>query len=325
MQELENKIGAIIKDSDNFLITTHPRVDGDAVGAVLALGLVLGNLGKSREIIIQGDIPEVYRFVPGIKMVRSYSQSTKIDYEVLFSLDATGMDRIGIPEEKLLSGRPFINIDHHVDNDNFGTVNFVLPSASSTCEIIYDIIKANNFPVDKNTATALYVGIVTDTGRFSYSNTTKKSLETAAELVGLGAEPNVVFNKVYQSYSREIVKLHGLLMLGISYRSNGRIAFSSITNRMFERTGCRMIDTQEFSGIPLEVKGVEVSILFTEMPQSHKVKVSFRSRGKVKVNEIANIFAGGGHNMAAGCVIEGRIADVRELVLSEAKKALELS
>jgi len=323
MQELLEKIGSIIKSSDNFLVTSHPKIDGDGVGSILALGWALEGLGKKYEIVVRDGVPQVYTFIPGSEKIRRYDEGSDIDYDVLIALDCTGIDRIGIPPERVLKARPIVNIDHHIDNKEFGTVNLNLPSASSTAELLYDLLKKNNFPIDENAAVALYVGIVTDTGRFSYSNTTAESHAVAADLISSGVRPSEVYRKIYQSYSPGIAKLRALASLGVQLSDDGRLAWSSVTNEMFRETGTRIIDTQEFSSIPLEIEGVEVAILFMEMQESPSVKVSFRSKGKLSVNAIARIFGGGGHRMASGCIVDGTLEEVRRRVLAEARKATQ--
>jgi len=323
MEELLDRIGKIIRDSDNFLITTHPRPDGDAVGAVLAMGSILQKLRKSYRIIIEGAIPDIYRFTPGSDKIESYTPKAQITYDVLIALDCTGINRIGLPETGLLNEKPLINIDHHIDNDSFGSLNLVITSASSTCELLYHLAKRNGLPIEIDAAVAIYVGIITDTGRFSYSNTTRDSLEIAAELIGIGVKPNAVFREVYQSYSPGIAKLRALAVLATRFSDDGRLAWSTVTREMFERTKTAMIDTQEFSNIPLEVRGVEVAVMFMEMSEGGRIKVSFRTNGNVEVNKIASVFGGGGHRKAAGCVVEGTIADVTKRVLAEVTKHLD--
>ena len=322
MQELLDRIGKIIKDSDNFLITAHPRADGDAVGAVLAMASILSDLRKSCRVILQGDVPDIYKFIPGNEKIEFHPPEAEISYGVLIALDCTGVDRMDVPRVIIDRNKPLINIDHHVDNDNFGSINLVIASASSTCELLYHLAKRNGFPIDRNTAVAIYVGLVTDTGRFSYSNTTRASLEIAAELIGVGVHPNAIFKKVYQSYTPQIAKLRALAALATHYSDDGRLAWSTITKSMFKKTNTRMIDTQEFSNIPLEIRGVEVAVIFMEIPEDGKIKVSFRTKGNIQVNKIANVFGGGGHRKAAGCIVEGPIDRVRRKVLSEVKKHL---
>jgi phosphoesterase RecJ-like protein len=232
---------------------------------------------------------------------------------------------MGIPESKLLRENPLINIDHHVDNDNFGSANLVVTSASSTCELVYLLAKRNGFPMEKDAAVAIYVGIVTDTGRFSYSNTTPACLEIAAELIAAGIRPGVIFREVYQSYSTGIARLRALAVLATRFSDDGRLAWSTVTRKMFEETETSLINTQEFSNIPLEVKGVEVAVMFMEVPDDGGIKVSLRAKGNVEVNKVANAFGGGGHRRAAGCFVEESIEDVVEKVLGEVRKHLEKS
>ncbi|MEK7280165.1 MAG: bifunctional oligoribonuclease/PAP phosphatase NrnA, partial [Nitrospirota bacterium] len=206
-----------------------------------------------------------------------------------------------------------INIDHHVTNTRFGHINWVEESASATGELIYYLIERLGLRITPDIATCLYTTLLTETGNFNYSNTSSKVLRIAADLVEAGADPWKIAMSLGEN-SPERLRLLGELLINIEKSRDGKIAWFTITNALFERTKTSAEDTENLINYPRSLVGVEVALLFREVsPDSYKV--SLRSKGHVNVAEIATKFAGGGHKNAAGCLVKGRLDIVKDLVI----------
>jgi phosphoesterase RecJ-like protein len=192
----------------------------------------------------------------------------------------------------------------------------------ATGEIILTLLNWMNIAITPDIATALYVAIVTDTGRFTHSNTTPEALRAAAFLIEHGARHMEISKNVYNTNPFNLIQLHAQVLNTIKLHAGNQIATVCLTKEMLEKTGVSAIDTHEFADIPVSIDGVTVGVLFREMTKPNWVKVSLRSRNEFNVNNIAKKFGGGGHKYAAGCEIQGGIAEVQQLILEELEKAL---
>ena len=317
-----DEISGIIKRYHHFLITTHVRADGDGIGSEVALYHALREMGKSVCIANDSPIPQIYKFiVPGTGMY-IHPELPKDRAEVVFTLDCPTLDRLGkvqgiVPKDALI-----INIDHHISNEYFGKINWVSEEMCATGEIVLQLLKEGNVEITPDMATALYVAIVTDTGRFTHSNTTPEALRMAAFLIERGARHIEISKHVYNTNPYNLVKLNALALNTVNLHAGNRIATIWLTKKMLEETGVNPIDTQEFADIPISIDGVIVGVLLREMTEPNWIKVSLRSRNGFDVNNVAKKFGGGGHKYAAGCEIQGNITEVQQLILGELEKAL---
>lgn len=319
-----NIINAIEKCT-RILISAHVRLDGDAVGSEIAMYHALKNLGKEPSIVNDSSIPRVYTFLSETALFGTSAESLNGNYELVIALDSPDLKRLGKICNVLstcLRQVPVINIDHHVSNSNFGNINLICPDSSSTGEIILHLLKETSQKITPEIATALYVAIITDTGRFTHSNTTTESLRAAAYLIDCGANPAEIAKHLYKTNTYGQLLLHAFATKTIRLDAGGRIAIIYLTREMMETTHTPAIDTQEFSEIPASIEGVMVGILLRETKEPNMVKVSLRSRDSVDVNKIAQKFDGGGHEHAAGCEITGSIASVEKMVVEEVKNLI---
>lgn len=317
-----NNISDVIKRHHNFLITTHVRADGDGLGSEVALFHALTGMGKSVAIANDSPVPQIYKFfIPGTGMY-IYPEIPKNRAEVVFTLDSPTLERLGKIQEIIPGDAKIINIDHHVSNDYFGTINWVSENMCATGEIVLSLLKGMDIDITPDIATALYVAIVTDTGRFTHSNTTAEALRAAAFLIERGARHEEISKNVYNTNSFNLIQLHAQVLSTIKLHARNRIATVWLTKEMLEKAHVNAIDTQEFADIPVSIDGVTIGVLFREMTKPNWVKVSLRSRNGFDVNAIANKFGGGGHKYASGCEIEGSIANVQQSILGELEKAL---
>lgn len=317
-----DNIRDVIKRYHHFLITTHIRADGDGIGSEIALFYALAGMGKSVFIVNDSPVPQIYKFIiPGTGMY-VYPEFPKDPAGVVFALDSPTLERLGKTQEIIPQDAVIINIDHHISNEYFGAINWVTESMCATGEIILTLLKEMNIDITPDIATALYVSIVTDTGRFTHSNTTSQALRAAAFLLERGARHTEISKNVYNANPFNSVQLHAQVLNTVSLHAGNQIATIWLTKEMLEKANVNAIDTQEFADIPVSIDGVTVGVLLREMTKPNWVKVSLRSRNGFNVNDVAKKFGGGGHKYAAGCEIQGSIAEVQQLILEELEKVL---
>ena len=302
-----------INKGRSFLITAHVRLDGDALGSELALYLMLRDLGKNAVIYNQDSTPASYRFLPGEPNI-IHEPGDVEQYDAAFILDCSELKRIGDQAERIGRIKKLINIDHHISNSGLCEIQMLDAEASSTGEMLFRLMQEMQIRLTKDICTNLYTAILTDTGGFRYSNTRQGALWAAGKLVEYGADPQWISENIYESDPPAKLKLLAKTMETLSLDLERRICSLVVTKQAIEETGASMEDTDGFVDIPRAVKGVDVSMLYTQMDNDH-YKLSLRSKGKVNVEKIARKFGGGGHINAAACRIKGNIEEVKLLVL----------
>ena len=234
-----------LKNNERFLMATHVNPDGDAIGSLGALALVLEGMGKQVVAYCQDEVPEFLRFLPYAD--RIVSEISGLDrFEVAVVLDCGALDRIGSAAEVLQHVGQIIHIDHHSSSGDFGQLNLVRPEYSSTAEILYEIFQAIPVSLTPEVAENIYTAILTDTGSFRFANTTARTLAIAAEMVSLGVVPEKVAGEIYDSMSPERIELLARSLDTLTLRSNGRVAAMHVSRRMLEETGTSFIDTGYF-------------------------------------------------------------------------------
>jgi phosphoesterase RecJ-like protein len=310
-----------LKNNERFLVATHVNPDGDAIGSLGALALVLEGMGKQVVAYCQDEVPLFLRFLPYVdRIVREISGPDH--FEVAVVLDCGELDRIGSAAEVLQHVGKIIHIDHHSSSDDFGQINLVRPECSSTAEILYEIFQAIPVSLTPEAAENIYTAILTDTGSFRFANTTPKALAIAAEMVELGVLPEKVAGEIYDSMSPERIELLSLSLDTLTLSKNGRVAAMHVSRRMLEETGTSLIDTDGFVNYPRAISTAEIAIFFREM-DGDEVNVSLRSRGGLNVAEFARIHGGGGHHNAAACRLRGTLSEVKEKILTAAEEFVE--
>jgi phosphoesterase RecJ-like protein len=325
MMDNENmkKVIEALKSRDNFLITSHVNPEGDSIGSQLAVHYILERLGKRSVMVDHDGVPDNLRFLPG---TGSIACEVPEDFhpDTAIVLDCAVKERAGDIGVCLDRTRYIINIDHHVSNEFFGDVNWVEPKASSVGEMVYHIIKNLGMAIEKELAQAMYAAIVTDTGMFTYDNTSKQTHEIAGELITKGVRPNALHREIFEKKSVSDVRLLGRVLGTLKVEENGLLAHMGLTRQMYAEEGIDHVSTDEFINFPRSIKGVEVAVFFKQSYNTPEhINVSFRSGGKVNVNIVASRFGGGGHERAAGCTLTGTFADIREKVLAEVARALK--
>jgi phosphoesterase RecJ-like protein len=296
-----------------FLIATHENADGDAIGSTLALASYLLALGKDITIYSCDPIPDNYMFLPLAETVLTSIPDRYFD--ICFVLDSGDICRTGNELKDYGQIGKIINIDHHPDNKNFGTINLVDPNASATAAIIYRIMTTAGYSIDYHTALCIYTAIVTDTGSFRYSNADQEAFNISGQMVSLGINPWFVSERLYESQPLQRLGLLSLALSTLFVADRGDIASITVTLDMYAKTGATSDLTDGFINFPRSIRGVEVAIFFREV-ENGLFKVGFRSKGKVDVSVLAAAFGGGGHHNAAGCKVTGSKEEVRRKVIS---------
>jgi len=311
-----------IKKRKSFLVTAHVNLEGDSIGSQLAMKELLKKLGKEVIIVDSDEIPEHYKFLPHAGEV-----SNKIDKALAFDaalvLDCPTLKRTGKVKDLITKDTFVINIDHHISNEKFGKVNWVDPNASSAGEMVYKLFKEMGVALTKETALCIYIAILTDTGSFNYDNTSSITHEIASELLGYGLDPAAVSEDVYERRSVADIKFLGLVLSTLKLNDSGEIAYLEITRSMMRGLKIEASKSEGFINYARSIDGVKIAVTFREDPKDvGKVNISFRSKGDVDVNGIAAHFGGGGHMKAAGCIIEGTLAEAESRILAKAQEVL---
>jgi len=267
-------------------------------------------------------VPGVLQFMKGTEEI-SKVMPQDFDYQAVIILDSPDLARIGKVSEHIKKDAVIINIDHHISNINFGKFNWVEPEFSSAGEMVHDLFKAFKVKIDLDDAIPLYAAIMTDTGSFRYSNTSSKTHKIAAELIDIGVEPYEMQAKIYEASSIQDISLLGESLQTMKLTEDGKIAWLWVTKEMLKKTKASLEGTEGIISFPRSIDGVEIAILFRETGTEDRVKVSFRSKGKVDVNRLAGAFKGGGHPTASGCTVFGKIEEVEKKVLEKAAEMLK--
>jgi len=310
-----------------FLLTTHVNPDGDGLGSQVALAAWLSRAGKQVHIVNHSPTPAVYRFLDPGNAVLRYDPARHADMVraagVIVVMDTNSPDRLRSMKDAVLASPAVkVCIDHHLDPSPFADHYVIDDNATSTGEIVYRLLlELNGKDLDPVMAGALYTAVMTDTGSFRYPRVDAGTHRMVAHLIERGADPVRLYSEVYERWTPGRIHLLGAMLERLTVDAGGRLAWTSITRAMLQETGTAEEDTDNFTTYPMSIAGVEAGILFLEMPRG--VKVSFRSRGEIPINELAKQFGGNGHKNAAGARIdEGTLEDVRRSVIAAAGEFL---
>ncbi len=297
------QIAEIIQKGRTFLVTSHVRLDGDAVGSELALYEALKSLGKEAVVYNQDRTPQMYAFLPDAGII--VNRLGPLDgFDAVFVLDCSEIERMGEEAPRIAGIRRIVNIDHHISNDRYGHLTLTDPEASSTGEMIFRLIDGMGIELTRDMAVNLYTAILTDTGAFRYSNTGPKTFAVAGRLLEKGADPAWIAQMVYETFPAVKIRLLGRALSTLEFDWQGRIAAVTVSKKMLEDAGAQWEHTEGFVEYPRSIEGVQVAAFFSEISEG-LYKVSLRSKGRFSVEEVARKFGGGGHINAAACRIQG--------------------
>lgn len=317
----EQAILAAIRANDRFVVATHENPDGDALGSLLAAHLALRHLGKDSLMYLAGEVPlpHEYVFMP-LEEIKRGKPPPEAAGRVVLALDCANERRLGPDAGLLECARLVLDVDHHHDNTRFGDVNLIVPDASSTGEILHGLLRQLGVPLTREIAQALYIAIVTDTGRFQYSNTTPKALRLAAELVDAGADVGVVFAHVYESVPFPKLKLLGRALESARAYEDGRLVIAVLERRDFADAGAVEPFAEGIIDTVRKAEGAELVALIREPPtmDGPTRRISLRTTAPdIDVSVIARKGGGGGHRQAAGFSSEDPVEEIAEFIHRE--------
>ncbi|OIP89992.1 MAG: hypothetical protein AUK24_05300 [Syntrophaceae bacterium CG2_30_49_12] len=308
-----SRIIDIINSYQVFLITSHVRLDGDALGSELALYHMLRRMKKEAVVYNQDETPQNYRFLPGNEIIVQQLPPLG-EFDAAFVLDCSELERVGEAANKIGRIKRIIAIDHHISRGAFCEIAYIDHQASSTGELLYRFAEHMALELTEEMATNLYAAIMTDTGGFRYGSTRQSTLTAAGNLLGKGADPQWIAENIYESKPLAKIKLLMNVLETMTFDLGGKIGSLVVLRKAIESAGALQEHAEGFVDIPRSIEGVEVSILYNELSQNY-FKISLRSKGKLNVEQIARAFGGGGHANASGCEIEGDIETVKHRVL----------
>ncbi len=311
----KEEIAKSLKEAGRILILTHIDPDGDAIGSVLGLGLALERLGKKVTMACQDPVPKRFLHLPGSQRIIPYPCGS---FDLVVSLDANDLRRLGRAYSPELFGHlPLVNIDHHVTNPFFGTLNWVDPQAAATAEMVLELLEGIPAPIDPDVATCLLNGIVTDTQGFRTPSTTPRTLEAALKLQKAGANLHRVMTYAFNHHPFKLLQLWSRLLGRVQFRDG--IIWVDKPRALLDELELGEDSDSGLINFLLGVEGARVAVIFTEKPGG-EVDVSFRSVPGIDVSAVAVKLGGGGHPQAAGCRLKGNLEEVKEIVLKELRR-----
>ena len=318
------EIGKAIEDYNSFVVVSHVRPDGDAIGSILALGHALEQLGKSVRYLNNDGCPQSLKFLPGSEKVEVSREVGVLDVEVAFTLDTAAHARIGEGSlEAIKNTKLLINIDHHISNPGYGDLNYIDSRSPATGQIIYELLTALNLPISEISRDSIYVAVSTDTGSFQYPGTTQRTYEMAADLVGRGLNVGEINQLTYDNQPYRKVELMRALLNSLDRSHDGLLVWWDLRMETKNELGLVDDDTEGMIDFIRSVQGVVVAVFFEDLDDG-KVRVSMRSKdSRVNASEICGVFGGGGHSLAAGIRMVGPLEDAREKVLEELRESVK--
>jgi bifunctional oligoribonuclease and PAP phosphatase NrnA len=301
-----------IEQKQRFLLTSHARPDGDAVGSLLALYQVLLQRGKQAVPVLSDPVPLLYKGLPFADRI-AHTSSVQQDYDAAIILECDSLQRSRVAGLERLF---VINIDHHSTGKQFAQMNWIDPAACAVGEMVYRLALASGAKITPQIATCLYTAVLTDTGSFSYAGTNDRTFELAQQLVRFGADPVQIAQSIYFSSPTSKMRLLGYALNNL--HREGELAWMYVTQHDVERSGGIEEDLEGLVNYAVGIAGVEVAAFFRELP-NQRFRVSLRSKGAIDVARIAEIFGGGGHKCASGFSIDGPLSVAANRVLAHVR------
>jgi phosphoesterase RecJ-like protein len=311
---------ATFRAHPRFLLTSHSRPDGDAIGSVLALAEVLDQLGRKVDIVLADSIPSTYIALPNLHRIHHTPSADDVDPSrsaPAILLECDGIARTGLLG---LEGRTLINIDHHASGRPFASVNWIDEHACAVAAMIYRIAVAANLNITPSMATCLYAAILSDTGAFTYSSTTADTFALVHHLAARGANPSQIARDIYNSNPASKIRLLGIALSNL--QTDGNLAWTWVTSEDMDRIGAVAEDCEGVVNYLISIAGVECAVFLREVADASQFRLSIRSKGQIDVAQIAEHFGGGGHRNASGCTLDGPLEVATERILTELRIGL---
>jgi phosphoesterase RecJ-like protein len=305
----------VLRRGERFLVCSHARPDGDAIGSMLAMGMLFKQMGKHADLVMADQVPNIYSGLPGVDGIR-VAQFVHGPYDAAILLECDGLGRTGVAGLERLF---LINIDHHASGHEYANLNWIDRDASSVGELVYRLVKAAGAKVTPEIAHCLYTALLTDTGGFCYGAIQAATFGLAQELVLAGADPVRIAQDVYFSTPASKLLLLGAALGNLN--REGRLAWLWVTNEDVQRACANDEDCEGIVNFALCVSGVEAAAFLRELPE-RRIRIGLRSKGQVNVAAIAGRLGGGGHESAAGCTLEGPLEHALDEILAQLRPSV---
>jgi phosphoesterase RecJ-like protein len=306
-----------IERRDSFVLTSHARPDGDAIGSALACCQVLRAMGKQADVVLHDAVPRIYRPLPfADQVVQANRLNGSYEAAIILECDSLLRTRLEGLEDRFL-----INIDHHASGRPFADVNWIDPHAVATAEMVFRLGREAGVPLSPEIATCLYTALMTDTGSFMFQGTNEHTFALARELTLAGADPSHCARNIYFAHSGAKMRLLGEALRNLN--QEGHLAWIWVTQEQMERCGAKEEDCEGLVNYALSIADAEVAVFFRELPDG-RFRVSLRSKGKVNVAKLAERFGGGGHECASGCAVKGPLQAAVGKILSQLRPSASL-
>jgi len=308
-----------IKKAEKIVILTHEHPDGDAIGSSLAMYMALQKMGKEVDLIIP-ELPKIYAFLP--KAEEAKKEGSTNPYDLAISLDSATIKMLNGWSNYFETAKVKVVIDHHGSNTMYGDYNYINPAAPACAQILITILEYFGIGIDKEIGTCILTGIITDTGGFKYDGVTTETFEFVAELLRKGVKVSDTYKRVLQTKTKSNFLLTKKVIDRMEFLEDGKITFTYITKQDIEEVNAEEGDHEGLVEIGRDVEGVEVSIFLREIEEG-EYKASLRSKDYVNVSDICIMFAGGGHEKAAGCTMNMPLNEAKEKMVSRVKTYLK--
>lgn len=312
-----------IKKHKIFLISTHINPEADGIGAELAFLSLLKKMGKRGFIVNESRLPAECAFLPGAGALQSLSHQKISAFDCVVFMDCSEASRAGKVAQMNLKNKPTLNIDHHISNTRFASVNWVELKASSTCEMVHRLYQKLKVTIDADIALMLYAGMAVDTGSFRYSNTSAQTHRIAASFIDKGVRPAHVYHRLFENNSFSDIQLLGRILLTIKRNAQGKIAWALILRHALKHVYPSIDLAESVLNLLRSIREVELAIIFKESRgKKNQFRVNFRSQTNFDCNYLASCFGGGGHKNAGGATITGNLPEIKNKVLKRAKELM---
>ncbi len=319
LQDVVDPIRKIIEGTDQITCLAHKDADADSLGSALGFALALRAMGRRVRVVVPEPLPRLLEHLPGFETVETGGAPLG---QTVFTFDCATLGRFGERRVEVERAGTVVNIDHHLSNTGFGTINLVDGSASATGQVIHRLLRELGAPISPAVATNLYAALFTDTGGFRHENTTEAALRLAAALVAAGADPGWVALKSYKSRTLAQVRLEGLAIAQMRSEMDGRLLWSEVTLPMLEQAGADLQDSEGIIDALQSIASMEIAILFKEI-SADRSKISVRTRDPIDATDVCTPFGGGGHRRAAGAEFRDPLAVAERKVLEVARRLID--
>jgi phosphoesterase RecJ-like protein len=307
-----------IRGGRRFILSSHQRPDGDAIGSAMAAALAIRGMGKHADVVFDATPPHFLLPFPAVDTI-VVTPSVSETYDAAIVMECSSATRTGVTG---LDRSPLINIDHHVGNSRYGTINWIDESAAACSELVFTLLEALGARMTPEIATHIYLALLTDTGSFHFSHITPRTFEIARRCVEAGADPQWIARTHYDSSTLGRVRIFGAVLNEMQLDPSGRVALLTITRALADATGASYDDTEGLINFPLTVKDIQAVAFFKEMAPGDW-RISLRSKGPVDVAAIARQFGGGGHVNASGCSGAGPLAPLQAAFMTLLANAVD--